>query len=311
MAIDAADLDRSRSATTWSSTTPRLWNPAGDQARSFTSTSCRRRSTSNYHPERWRWYRRRGERLEHASARASKRVRRPRPSTPLASSTRFAQEMSGRPSPCTQPMTIHEGSIRPQKALVGCAPRRSGPNDILLLSDVGAHKMWIARLLPLSTSRTPVSSRTVSVRWASPSPVPSPPAIVYPDRRILMAVCGDGGFPDERAGDGDGASPRTSNLGDAFVWEDRRATGSSAWKQQNAVPDATPSSAFGNPDWRAAGRSRSGGAAFAPTTPRDLQPACSSEALAAKRGRRLVVIPIDYRENQLLTQKLGEITATI
>jgi hypothetical protein len=25
----------------------------------------------------------------------------------------------------------------------------------------------------------------------------------------------------------------------------------------------------------------------------------------------LVVIPIDYRENQLLTKKLGEITATI
>ena len=30
-----------------------------------------------------------------------------------------------------------------------------------------------------------------------------------------------------------------------------------------------------------------------------------------EQGPSLVVIPIDYRENQLLTKKLGEITATI
>ena len=28
-------------------------------------------------------------------------------------------------------------------------------------------------------------------------------------------------------------------------------------------------------------------------------------------GPSLVVIPVDYRENRLLTQKLGEITATL
>ena len=41
----------------------------------------------------------------------------------------------------------------------------------------------------------------------------------------------------------------------------------------------------------------------------DLQ--ATLESAFSESGPSLVVIPIDYRENKLLTKKLGEITATI
>ena len=91
-----------------------------------------------------------------------------------------------------------------------------------------------------------------------------------------------------------------------FVWEDHEY-GLIAWKQTNEFGRHTNLS-FGNPSWlelaNAFGWSghRVDASAKLDATLR--------EALA-EDGPSLVVIPIDYRENALLTERLGEIVCTI
>jgi acetolactate synthase-1/2/3 large subunit len=66
-----------------------------------------------------------------------------------------------------------------------------GKEDILV-SDVGAHKLWIARMYPTYEPNTVIISN-----WFSSMGIAIPGAIaaklIHPDRKI-MAVCGDGGF---------------------------------------------------------------------------------------------------------------------
>ncbi|MCP4247066.1 MAG: acetolactate synthase large subunit, partial [bacterium] len=66
-----------------------------------------------------------------------------------------------------------------------------GPADILI-SDVGAHKMWIARMYPaLEPNTCIISNGFASMGIALPGAIGA--KLLYPDRRIL-AVCGDAGF---------------------------------------------------------------------------------------------------------------------
>ena len=66
--------------------------------------------------------------------------------------------------------------------------------------------------------------------------------------------------------------------------------------------------AFGNPDWQMLA-SAFGWHGHYITKSEDL--AASLEAAFNEDGPSLVVIPIDYRENPLLTKKLGQITHAI
>ena len=91
-----------------------------------------------------------------------------------------------------------------------------------------------------------------------------------------------------------------------MVWEDG-GYGLIAWKQQNEFNRHTDLS-FGNPDWLLLAASF-GWHGHLCENSADLQ--ATLESAFAESGPSLVVIPIDYRENQLLTEKLGEITATI
>ncbi len=83
-----------------------------------------------------------------------------------------------------------DGLIRPQKALSD-ARKVMGPHDILL-SDVGAHKMWIARHYHCHEPNTClIPNGFCSMGFALPGAIAA--SIVFPERRIL-AICGDGGF---------------------------------------------------------------------------------------------------------------------
>jgi acetolactate synthase-1/2/3 large subunit len=83
-----------------------------------------------------------------------------------------------------------EGSIRPQKALWD-ARQVMGPYDILL-SDVGAHKMWIARHYQCHEPNTClIPNGFCSMGFALPGAIAA--GIVHPDRRVL-AIAGDAGF---------------------------------------------------------------------------------------------------------------------
>jgi acetolactate synthase-1/2/3 large subunit len=96
-----------------------------------------------------------------------------------------------------------DGSIRPQKALWDVR-EVMGPHDIVL-SDVGAHKMWIARHYQCHEPNTClIPNGFCSMGFALPGAIAA--GIVHPDRRIL-AICGDAGFH-ERTGDGDSQEDR-------------------------------------------------------------------------------------------------------
>ena len=190
-----------------------------------------------------------------------------------------------------------EGSIRPQKALWD-ARQVMGPHDILL-SDVGAHKMWIARLYACHEPNTClIPNGFCSMGGALPGAIAA--SLVFPERRIL-AINGDGGFM-MNVQEMETARRLDSNIV-VMVWEDG-GYGLIAWKQTNEFGHHTDLS-FGNPDWLQLALAY-GWNGHLCVNSRDLK--STLEIAFDEAGPSLVVIPIDYRENALLTKKLGEIT---
>ena len=193
-----------------------------------------------------------------------------------------------------------EGSIRPQKALWD-ARQVMGPHDVLL-SDVGAHKMWIARHYQCHEPNTClIPNGFCSMGFALPGAIAAD--IVHPDRRIL-SICGDAGFL-MNVQEMETAVRLKSNIV-VMVWADNEY-GLIAWKQESHFGRHTDL-AFGNPDWNGLAKAFGWHGHYV-TDAVDLE--ASLEAAFKEEGPSLVVIPIDYRENALLTKKLGEITCTI
>ena len=193
-----------------------------------------------------------------------------------------------------------EGLIRPQKAIWD-ARAVMGPHDILL-SDVGAHKMWIARHYQCHEPNTClIPNGFCSMGFALPGAIAA--GIVHPDRHIL-AIAGDAGFL-MNVQEMETAARIGSNI-TVMVWEDN-AYGLIAWKQESHFGRHTDL-AFGNPDWELLARSFGWNGHYEKNAD-DL--AGTLNTALNETGPSLVVIPIDYRENQLLTKKLGEIKCAI
>ena len=134
-----------------------------------------------------------------------------------------------------------EGIIRPQKA-VWDARQVLGPDDILL-SDVGAHKMWIARHYHCHAPNTClIPNGFCSMGFALPGAIAA--HFVAPDRRVL-AICGDAGFL-MNVQEMETAVRFNSNIV-VMIWEDHEY-GLIAWKQTTEFGRHTDL-AFGNPDW--------------------------------------------------------------
>lgn len=192
-----------------------------------------------------------------------------------------------------------QGVIRPQK-LLWDARQCMGPDDVLL-SDVGAHKMWIARHYHCHEPNTClIPNGFCSMGFALPGALAA--SLVYPERRVL-AIAGDGGFL-MNVQELETARRLELNLV-VLVWVDG-GYGLIAWKQDNEFQRHTDLS-FGNPDWLKLadafgwhGHYCDDSTAFAGVL----------EAAFVESGPSLVVVPVDYRENPLLTRKLGELTAT-
>ena len=176
---------------------PALWNPRGRQEIvhiDFLPAEI----DANYHPEvevvgdlahtLWMLNERlltggRGPRLDHSHASAA----RPRQEMKRGLREEHAEDDDRGPDPA------------PEGAL-GRAPG-AGALDILL-SDVGAHKMWIARYYQCHEPNTClIPNGFCSMGFALPGAI----ARQSRSRRAahVLAICGDAGLPDERAGDGD------------------------------------------------------------------------------------------------------------
>ncbi len=192
------------------------------------------------------------------------------------------------------------GKIKPQKALWDCRAVL-GPDDILL-SDVGAHKMWIARHYHCHEPNTClIPNGFCSMGFALPGAMAA--SMVYPERNIL-GIAGDAGFL-MNVQEMETAKRLGNNL-TMLVWEDHEY-GLIAWKQENEFGRHTDLS-FGNPDWLGLAACF-GWHGHRCEDSSQLQNVLK-QALGEK-GPSLVVIPIDYSENGKLTKKLGEITATL
>ncbi len=193
-----------------------------------------------------------------------------------------------------------EDLIRPQKVLWDVR-QVMGAKDVLL-SDVGAHKMWIARHYQCHEPNTClIPNGFCSMGFALPGAIAA--SIVHPDRNIL-SICGDAGFL-MNVQEMETAKRLNSNIV-VMIWEDH-AYGLIAWKQENEFGHHTDLS-FGNPNWLELA-SAFGWHGHQVNNSRDLV----TELTAAFKedGPSLVIVPIDYRENMLLTKRLGDIACPI
>ncbi|MGD2068536.1 MAG: acetolactate synthase large subunit [Gemmatimonadota bacterium] len=193
------------------------------------------------------------------------------------------------------------GTIKPQKALWD-ARQVMGPDD-LVLSDVGAHKMWIARYYQCHRPNTClIPNGFCSMGFALPGSIGA--SLVQPENRVL-AICGDAGFLMNVQEMETARRVGCDNL-TCMVWQDD-AYGLIAWKQDNQFGRHTELG-FGNPDFVKLAE------AFGWNGFRCEDSARLRDVLEASfqaDGPSLVVIPIDYRENQALTERLGQIEVTI
>lgn len=191
------------------------------------------------------------------------------------------------------------GTIRPQKAIAD-ARAVLGADDILL-SGVGAHKMWVARHFQChEPNRCLISNGFCSMGMPLPGAIAAKHA--DPSAKVL-AILGDGDIM-MNVQEMETASRLGSDI-TLLVWEDK-AYGLIAWKQEQEFGSHTDLS-FDNPDWAqlcgAMGWHHQACDASA-----DLQK-CLKTALDHD-GPAMVVIPIDYRENMELTKRLGTIDET-
>lgn len=192
------------------------------------------------------------------------------------------------------------GSIRPQKAIWDVR-KIMGAEDILL-SDVGAHKMWIARHYQCHEPNTClIPNGFCSMGFALPGAIAA--SMVFPKRRVL-AIAGDAGFL-MNVQEMETARRLNSNI-TVLVWEDK-AYGLISWKQDTHFGQHTDLD-FGNPDWLQLAAAFGWNGHFVKDS---VDLAQALEMALAEKGPSLVVIPIDYRENALLTQRLGEITCQL
>ncbi|MEN8258360.1 MAG: acetolactate synthase large subunit [Thermodesulfobacteriota bacterium] len=193
-----------------------------------------------------------------------------------------------------------KGSIRPQKILWDVR-QVMGPDDIVL-SDVGAHKMWIARYYQCDEPNTClISNGFCSMGFALPGAIGA--KIVHPERKVL-AICGDGGFL-MNVQELETARRIGANIV-VMIWDDQ-GYGLIEWKQQNTFGRHTDLT-FRNPDFIKLAE------AFDCKGMRVENSADLHDALKEAFSQEVPVllsVPIDYRENLKLSERLGNIACPI
>jgi acetolactate synthase-1/2/3 large subunit len=190
--------------------------------------------------------------------------------------------------------------VKPQRILADIR-RALGPEDIVL-SDVGAHKLWIARMYPaLAPNTCLISNGFAAMGIALPGAIAA--AFLHPQRRILAAT-GDAGFL-MNVQELETAVREGRNLV-ALIFHDG-GYGLIDWKQRQHF-GRTSHVAFGNPDFVALAESF-GALGLRVAAADELGPALETAFTA---GRPAVIdCPVDYRENLRLTEELGRITCAL
>jgi len=191
--------------------------------------------------------------------------------------------------------------VKPQKILWDVR-QVLGDQDILL-SDVGAHKMWISRYFQCVEPNTClISNGFCTMGFAMPGSIGA--KIAFPERRVL-SISGDAGFM-MNVQDLETAVRRKLNIV-AMVWEDGEY-GLIKWKQQNGFDGKHSDLAFTNPDFEALASSF--GMWGKKVTSTDQIVPLLEEAFS-QEGPALISVPVDYSENMKLSDRLGQVSVPI
>ena len=176
------------------------------------------------------------------------------------------------------------------------------PSDILL-SDVGAHKMWIARYYQCDEPNTClISNGFCTMGFAFPAGMGA--KFAFPDTRVV-AVCGDAGFL-MNVQDIETAVRHKLNIVTVILMDGEY--GLIKWKQQNQFEGKHSELKFDNPDFAMLAQSF-GAWGKVISSADEFKPAL--EDAFKQNGPALIGVPIDYSENMKLTKRLGELQFTI
>ena len=190
--------------------------------------------------------------------------------------------------------------IKPQK-LIYDLRQVMAPDDIVI-SDVGAHKMWMARHYHCHRPNTCIiSNGFAAMGIAIPGAIAA--KLVHPQHKVV-AVTGDGGFMMNCQ-----ELETALRIGTAFVtiiFNDG-GYGLIEWKQENQFGHSSFIK-FGNPDFVKFAESM-GLKGYRIESCADLIPTLK-EALD-QDVPAVIDCPIDYRENLRFTQRAGDLTCTI
>ncbi|MBD2576753.1 acetolactate synthase large subunit [Oscillatoria sp. FACHB-1406] len=193
-----------------------------------------------------------------------------------------------------------EFPIKPQKIIYDLR-QVMGPEDIVI-SDVGAHKMWMARHYHCDRPNTCIiSNGFAAMGIAIPGALAA--KLVNRDRKVV-AVTGDGGFMMNAQ-----ELETALRVGTPFVtliFNDN-AYGLIEWKQINQF-GKTSFCGFSNPDFVKFAESM-GLKGYRVESAADLIPVLK-EALA-QEVPAVIDCPVDYRENLRFSQKAGELSCRI
>lgn len=190
--------------------------------------------------------------------------------------------------------------IKPQK-LIYDLRQVMGPEDIAI-SDVGAHKMWMARHYHSDCPNTCIiSNGFAAMGIAIPGAIAA--KLVYPDKRIV-AVTGDGGFMMNCQ-----ELETALRVGTPFVtliFNDG-GYGLIEWKQFNHFGTSSFIK-FGNPDFVKFAESM-GLKGYRVESAQDLIPIL--EDAFRQDVPTVIDVPVDYGENLRLSQKSGDLSCQI
>ena len=190
--------------------------------------------------------------------------------------------------------------IKPQK-LIYDLRQVMGPEDIVI-SDVGAHKMWMARHYHCDSPNTCIiSNGFAAMGIAIPGALAA--KLVHPDKKVV-AVTGDGGFMmncQELE-----TALRVGNPFVTLIFNDD-GYGLIEWKQINQFGESAFVK-FGNPDFVKFAESM-GLKGYRVESAADLIPILKTAM--ADEVPSVIDCPVDYGENLRLSQKSGDLTCKV
>lgn len=172
-----------------------------------------------------------------------------------------------------------------------------GRHDILV-SDVGAHKIWIGRDYPCYEPRTClISNGFASMGFSVPGAIAA--KLVHPERRVL-AVTGDGGFMMNSQELETAVREHVPIV--VLIWEDEHY-GLIRWKEEEQFGD-TFGVGFSNPDFKAYAEAMHCHG-YEVTSAAELIPTLE-DAFSHDDAPSVVCVRVDYSENMALTERMRE-----